>query len=191
MKSIIWTGLLTTLLLGSCVSVNTVPVSGKGNPKNYAVELTAAPGANTLKVHSSPMKCHNGKEGCAEFPKGSLGTITFQFMGDQKEKDCNTHPAANWVITKVELSATGNTSNDKGVFGGLQPQWLLDAFPGVSETGLWYEEKNDAASRSVVLIDLNNHEGEEIAYYQITASSCDKDNPKTINIDPMVRNGGK
>ena len=191
MKAIIWTGLLVPLMLTSCVSVNTGPMSRKGNLENYVVEFTAAPGAKTLKVHSSPGKCHNGEDGCVEFAQGRLGTITFQFMGDQKEKDCNTTPRAQWVITQVQLSDKGDSNTDKGVFGGSQPDWLVDAFPGVdARTGLLYESTNKEAARSVTLIDLNNHEGEKVIYYQVTASNCDAA-PETIDIDPSVRNKGK
>ncbi len=192
MKSVNPVFLLLPLILISCAPAKPVAPLRLGNLENYVVEFTAAPGATTLKVHSSPKTCANGKKGCIDFAKGKLGTITFQFKGVHTDRDCNTIPRAHWVITKVELSDTGDTNTDKGVFGGRQQPWLVDAFPGVDETnGLLYEDTNKKASRSVTFIDLNNHVGEKTIYYQVTASDCASDPPKTINIDPSVRNYGK
>jgi len=191
MKSVICIVLMAALMLASCA----VTIPRSGNLENYLVEFTAAPGDTTLKVHSSPRDCANGKKGCIEFEKGRLGTVTFQFKGDQKDRDCNTAPPAQWVITRVELSDTPDGDTGKGVFGGSQPPWLVAAFPGVDDTnGLLYENTNQKASRSVTFIDLNNHnstEGDKIVYYQVTASNCDAENPQTIKIDPSIRNRGK
>ena len=189
MKSATGIPLLFVLVLTSCVPTTFLR---NGNLQNYVVEFTAAPGDNMLKVHSSPVICSNGKKGCIEFAKGQLGTITFQFAGAQKEKDCNTMPAANWVITRIELSGSGDPATDKGVFGGKQPLWLTSAFPGIdSANGLIYESTPDKAARSVTLIDLNNNAEDRIVYYQVTASNCDAENPETIATDPSIRNRGK
>ena len=192
MKSVNPVILLLPLILISCAPAKPVAPPRVGNLENYVVEFTAAPGDTTLTVHSSPKTCANGKKGCIDFAKGKLGTITFRFKGVQKNRDCNTIPRAHWVITKVELSDTADTDMYKGVFGGHQQPWLVDAFPGVDETnGLLYESTNQLASRSVTFIDLNNHEGEKTIYYQVTASNCDVVDIKTINIDPSVTNYGK
>lgn len=189
MKSVIC---MLPLILVSCAPAQPVALQRSGNLENYVVEFTAATGDATLKIHSSPKNCSNGQKGCIEFAQGKLGTITFQFAGAQKDRDCNTPQRAHWVITKVELSDRVGPSTDKGTFGGPPPRWLVDAFPGVDETnGLLYESTRELASRSVTFIDLNNHVGAKTIYYQVTASDCDSDPAKTIRTDPSIANYGK
>ncbi|HLF30815.1 MAG TPA: hypothetical protein VI566_07265 [Xanthomonadales bacterium] len=189
---------VVTLALAACAVQPMVPHTRSGNLKNVFVEFTAAPGADKLMVHSPNQGCTHGSagNGCVAFGKGELGTLTFQFRGNQKYRDCHTTPAAEWVITRMQLSAQEDpaTNKDQGVFGGAQPDWLVEAFPGVdAQNGLLYENTAAAATKTVTFINLNDHDstqGEKVIYYQVTASRCDGAG-QPIKIDPSVRNTGK
>jgi hypothetical protein len=158
------------------------------------IQFTAAAGATEITVQSNNQGCQGtpgSKKGCVEFPRGKFGTIEFE-LNPAGSKSCSDSPKADWVITKVELSAFGDLNTEKGVFGGKQPGWLKSAFVGVKrKDGVVYESKNTDADTTVTLINLNNHRGKvKDIYYQITASDCDA-SPTTIQIDPMIRNTGR
>jgi len=184
---------LSSFFLVSCAQYQTFPIERNGNLENYVVELTAARGAGKLKVHKSPKKCSNGKEGCMEFSANTVGTVRFQFKGNQRDRDCTTSPKANWVITEIQLSGTGDPSTDKGTFPDTPETWLIDAFPGINESnGVIYTSTADTASKSVTIINLNNNTlaNPKDVYYQVTATSC-LDRVPPIGIDPKIRNLGK
>ena len=188
---------VVTLALAACAVQPTESHTRSGNLKNVFVEFTAAQGADELIVHTPNQGCThtNPRNGCVAFGKGELGTLTFQFRGNQKYRDCHTTPVAEWVITKVELSAQEDpdTDKDQGVFDAPQPPWLVAAFPGVDDHGLLYKNGITAATKTVTFINLNNNDStqvEKVIYYQVTASRCDGTG-LPIDIDPSVRNTGK
>jgi hypothetical protein len=160
------------------------------------IKFSAAAGATEITVESDNQGCEGAagtKKGCVEFPAGKFGTIQFD-LNPGGSKRCSDSPQADWVITKVELSAFGDPTTEKGVFGGKQPGWLKNAFLGVNRNdGVVYEATNSVADTTVTLINLNNQKrgNAKDIYYQITASNCDATSPTTIQIDPMVKNKGR
>ncbi len=185
--------ILSALFLASCVDIQEFTIQRNGNIENYVVELSAASGASQLKVHNGPKRCNNGKEGCMEFGLDKVGTVRFQFKGNQRFRDCNTNPKANWVITKIQLSATGDAATDKATFGAAPPPWLVSAFPGIDETnGVIFDSDYKAASSAATIINLNDNPAADPKdiYYQVTATRC-SDGVTTIDIDPKIRNLGK
>jgi uncharacterized protein YcfL len=165
---------------------------------NYSVDMAAAKDAAKIEISTPAQGCGTdgkGRNGCVEFGKNQVGTVELRLNAGTPGRTCLTNPPADWVITKVELSASGDPETDKGTFANRPPPaWMVDAFPGVNpKSGVLYDQPDTSrASQSVAVIDLNNHRdgSVKIAYYQVTASSCG-DRSKTIQIDPAMINKGK
>jgi hypothetical protein len=175
--------------------------SGEGSQEtliNIKIDLAAARDASEITVTSPDQGCSTdgkGKKGCVQFAKNEVGTIEFRLNPEFPGRTCLTNPPSDWVITKVELSANGDADTEKGNFDGRPPPgWMVSAFPGISRKDgtLYFQPDTSKASQSVIIVDLNNHRDGSVktAYYQVTASSCTA-NPKTILIDPAIRNKGK
>lgn len=165
----------------------------------YEVTFNPNPSKGELVASSNNMGCTKGqgqKKGCVNFPKDTLGLITFSVAN--KLKQCSD-PGTKWVITRVELSHSGlllpdgTTLSEKGIFGGNLPSWLEDAFPQVNPTtGILYEvsDKLDGVTR-VTSLNLNNNTGAKDIWYQVTVSNCDADSDVVLVSDPRFENEGK
>ncbi len=167
----------------------------------YGVVLQ--PTANKLMVRTAPKGWErNGKkDGYVGFAKGESGLLTFGLKGEDVGSYCpfNTDGTADWVITKIELSATGDPVTEKGTnFGRDQSAypWLKEAFPGVDLSngrvfpaiGKNPEDKNEGRG-SVTIFSANEQAGDTFTYYQVTATRCSSG--ATVETDPGIRNGGR
>jgi hypothetical protein len=188
----------SSILLVACQPARVVSSTPHRNLDDFTVDLRAYAGATKIDVTSPAQGCIGAgatEKGCVHFAQAKQGAIWLLLNHNQKRKTCQSMPPADWVITKVELSAF-DTGTGKGVFGGsqAQPQWLVDAFPGVEEaTGVLYTESDlSKASQKALIINLNNHTDgvPKTAYYQVTASACAGSSPP-IMTDPSIENTGK
>jgi len=165
---------------------------------NVNIDLAAAKDASEITVTSLDQGCSTdgkGGKGCVQFAKNEVGTIEFRLNPEFPGRTCLTNPPSDWVITKVGLSASGDAETEKGNFDGRPPPgWMVNAFPGISRKDgtLYFQPDTSKATQSVSIVDLNNHRDGSVktAYYQVTASSCGAD-PRTILIDPVIKNKGK
>lgn len=195
MKSILTIAVLAvaaTVTLASCAPVRNPGVVYTGVSQPYTVVLQPKAAADKLDVKTGNQGCSAGsglKKGCVRFDKGDFGTINFALFQQPPGAKC-TDSGVDWVITSIELSDVGDSDTEKGVFGGDQPAWLVAAFPGVDASdGSIYSETTTTGLTSAAIIDLNNHTGERIVYYQVKATHCETG--QTVEIDPMVQNKGK
>lgn len=164
---------------------------------NVNIDLAAAKDASEITVTSPDQGCSTdgkGKKGCVLFDKNEVGTIEFRLNPESPGRTCLTNPPSDWVITKVELSASGDPDTEKGIFDKRPPPgWMVNAFPGISKKDgtLYFQPDTMKAAQSLSIVDLNNHRDGSVktAYYQVTVSSCGAE-PKTIQIDPAIQNKG-
>jgi len=164
----------------------------------YPVKLTPEKNGTGLlvEVEDSSKRCKKDNHaGCMLFNEDSDGTVKFYLDGSKyKTKSCKN---SNKVITRIELTTTGN--GNKGVFndglGWVKPaSWLKEnAFPSVDlETGIAYEATLDQARSLVFLSNLNNHdasEGEKVFWYRVTVSDCGESGGPWVS-DPRGDNKG-
>ena len=164
---------------------------------NVKIDLAAAMDASEITVTSPDQGCSTdgkGKKGCVQFARNEVGTIELHLNPEYPGRTCLTNPPSDWVITKVELSASGDPDTEKGNFDKRPPPgWMVNAFPGIDikDGTLYFQPDTTKATQSVSIVNLNNHRDGSVktAYYQVTASSCGAD-PKTIQIDPAIQNKG-
>jgi hypothetical protein len=164
---------------------------------NNRVDLLAAKDATKIEPISPDHGCRTdgtGKKGCVQFDKNEVGTIDLRLNPQYAGRTCQTNPPSDWVITRVELSPSGNPVTEKGIFPTKSLPWMVDAFPGINPKNgtLYFETDISKATQSVSIVDLNNHRGGSLntAYYQVTATSCAA-GIKPITIDPAIQNKGK
>lgn len=205
MKFLIACSLFLIAILGGCAAQGTSPPMAPFAKNHAAVQygVVLNPTGSDLKVKSKPKGWNkNGKkDGYVGFAEGESGLVTFGIKGEDVDDKCpfNTEGEAKWVITKIELSATGNPETEKGDnFGGDQSEypWLKEAFPGVDLSNgrvfppEGFPEVDKYGGRSTVAIfSANQQEGETFAYYQVTATRCSTG--ASLKTDPGIGNGGR
>jgi len=101
---------------------------------------------------------------------------------------------ADWVITELLVSATGDPDTEKGTnFGNSQEAypWLEEAFPGVNlaDGSLFPTVEKDEGVTFLPVYNANEQLGEKFIYYEVTLSECDGD--KVLTTDPGWKNGGR
>jgi hypothetical protein len=188
------TVLLLCLPLFFLMSCQSAPTSTTKVP--YIVNMKAAKGATKIEITSDSQGCGlRGKKGCVECKKSKECTIELRLNleSGQVGQTCQSASPPDWVITRVELSAKGDSTTQKGLFGDLgeRPDWLKNAFPEMNpQDGTLPIPVNP--TQSIIFNDLNNHPNNDvkIAYYEVTASSCVA-TIKPIMVDPAVQNKGK
>ena len=201
------------ILLGICIFV---PFIGGCNPSGpefasflrngghtgkfltYRVKFNAQ-ASNPMKTPFTTGNCTKGpapRHGCVQFSKGAWGVIIFGLVGVADNLKCNG-AVPNWVITKIELSDSGDIDTSKGTnFGSAVDPWVEDSFFGVDPaTGVIYDKAWSDARTSVGIINLNKHVGAEDLWYRVTATKCKEDpinhTHATNTSDPRVENIGK
>ncbi|MCH7506170.1 MAG: hypothetical protein IID60_02545 [Proteobacteria bacterium] len=204
------------ILLGICIFV---PFIGGCNPSGpefasflsngghsgefvlYRVTFNAngPPPMQTLFTTGNCTKGPAPRHGCVQFSKGAWGVIIFGLVGVADNLKCNG-AVPNWVITKIELSDTGDIGTGKGTnFGSAVATWVQDAFSGVDpSTGVLYDEKWNDAYTSIGVVNSNNNDvtaGPKDLWYQVTATKCKEDpithTHATNTSDPRVENMGR
>lgn len=196
MKTIGTLAILIAFMTAACAPLPTggVRPTGKYQPYTVVLQPKANPAPGTLDLKSGNQGCTQGggaKPGCVRFAPSDFGTITFALFQERAGIGCADN--ADWVITRVELSATGDPATGKGTFGGAQPAWLLEAFPGTDpNTGVLFSGDKNTGMTTFPVFDWNNHDardGVKEAYYQVTATNCRTG--QAVDIDPMVENTGR
>ncbi len=204
------------ILLGICIFV---PFIGGCNPSAspsasmlnygghtgkfliYRVKFNAQ-ASNPMKTPFTTGNCTKGpppRFGCMNFGDGDWGVIIFGFVNELENNKCGD-PGVQWVITKIELSNTGDIVTGKGTnFGSAVATWIQDAFSGVDPlTGILYDQTWNDAYTSIGVVNSNNHTaalGPNDLWYRVTATKCKEDpithTHATNTSDPRVENIGK
>jgi hypothetical protein len=192
--------LLIALILSGCKTMTEMEgsiLTTSVAKTQYGVVLKANSSGLKIESKAKGWKKDGKKNGYVGFDEGESGLITFAIKNEDIDDRCKP-PAggglADWVITLVELSATGDVSTEKGTnFGGDQKEypWLKEAFPDVTlEDGVIFKAKTLAEGRtSLTLFSANQQIGETFTFYRITATRCSTG--ETVRTDPGVGNGGK
>ena len=167
-------------------------------PVSYDVEFNARTHDTNLKTFTSNQNCTKGsglRKGCVNFAQGTRGTISFSLKneGGANSSKCGD-AGVRWVITRIDASVTGNLSGDnKGSgWGTSLPVWVRNSFFPIEDPdqGILYEQTVNDGKTSVLFLNLNNHDGEEDLWYQVTASECGSSPVVTKESDPRVENKG-
>lgn len=200
MKKIILLGICIVVpFIGGCnpsapSSVSMLNHGGSGGEfVEYRVDFNAA-GPSPMQTPTANRNCTKGvvpRKGCMKFEKDTYGVIVFGLVGAQDNKKCSD-TGVQWVITKVELSDSGNINTSKGSnFGSPVAPWVQKSFFGVKPlTGVIYDETWSTGRTSVALIDLNNNIGAKDLWYRVTAAKCTGTHA-TNTSDPRIENIGK
>jgi hypothetical protein len=198
MKALITLSLIILLVATACVPGSRTEnvVASKYRPYTVVLQPKNTPGNQELEVKSGPQGYGKGgkKNGFVGFDSGEYGTITFTLKGEEAGDQCSPKGSANWVITRIAFSDSGNTTTEKGDnFNAEQDDWLVNAFPGVDkDTGVLYEEDKEDGISSVAIFDWNDHPaawGVKTAYYEVTATECASGDE--VKTDPGIVNKGK
>jgi hypothetical protein len=170
----------------------------------YEVKLVPQKDGALKATLDKGKKCENKKhEGCMLFKTETVGQITFYLPGSKPGAEPGLRnlmkycPDANEVITKLELTATGEAETTKGLYSvpasGL-PSWLKHrAFTTLDrETGIAFEASPANAGTQLFLTNLNSHKKESVDkqfWYKVTVKNCD--GSQTWVTDPRGDNEGR
>ncbi len=196
MKKVILLGIFifVPFISGCQTSVSLMNHGGhSGGFFEYRVNFNAN-GPKPMQTPSANRNCTKGagpRLGCIKFETDTYGVIVFGLVGERDNKKCGD-AGVNWVITKVELSDSGDVDTSKGTdFGTPVPSWVQDSFYGVdASTGFIYDKSWQNGRTSVAVINLNNHSGDKDLWYRVTATNC-AETDDTNTSDPRVENMGK
>ena len=171
--------------------------TGQGGLKDSPTEF---------KVLTSNRGCIKGsgeKKGCVRFTDNEYGKITFGLKGQGAPVvTCAGANDPTKVITKIELSAIGDTSgpqpSSKGNFKSssypMAKKYRDEGFPALDiDTGVVYEETVDNLRKDKVAITNINfsnvpHPKGLNIWYRVTVKECGKDEYWVT--DPRVENDG-
>lgn len=200
MKIFVLAMAIVALLVAGCATYSMRPASVP-TTRNFVVQLQPKVNAskNDLQIKTKPQGVgKNGrKDGYVGFGEDESGFIVLTLKGEEPGDRCPgaADPGtANWVISRVDLSASGDPDTEKGdAFGESQPDWLALAFPDVDldDGSVFAADPGEEGTTTVVLDDNNGQEGERFIYYRVTAQKCGGAPGDVAVTDPMVRNTGK
>ena len=118
-------------------------------------------------------------------------------MGDTCPAEVGAE-TADWVITRLLLSATGDPATEKGSdFDQQQPAWLQEAFPNVKlRNGELFTATKDQGVTFLSVFNENGHQENELPkerfiYYELTLTPCDEEDGPPLTTDPGWQNGGR
>lgn len=172
------------------------------DPDYRGYEVVFAPKQNDsgdwiLDVLSKPQGWEAGsgnpekKNGYVGFEPHTSGSITLRLQQEPLPSKCDTDTdeSADWVITGIALSMSGNRNTQKGMnFGDNQSGWLTKAFCPVDDNGIVLSVPKEEGVVSFLVKNFNNNNGRQWAYYQVTATRCS--DGETAVTDPGWQNGG-
>lgn len=183
------------LIITGCAS----PRSGEDGPvynsyEEYFVMLKVDGGKLVIASPAQGDESRGKANGWVGFAKGTHGRIVFAFEDYQTRMKCTDNKAdsAEWVLTTIALSKTGNASTQKGRgFGTSQTGWVQNAFPGINKNGYLVKDVDLRNARSAeALLNNNSNNGKQVAYYEIEARRCDGTG-EPLKVDPGIGNGGR
>ena len=167
--------------------------------KNFGVSLQPQPTAGKVKVRSKAQGWNRAgkKDGYVGYAQGEQGQTFFAIKNEDLGNFCEQEDGtgdAKWVITGFHLSATGDSSEEKGSnFGGDQKAypWLKEAFPTVDldNGALFPNVSKDQGVTFLPVFNANGQLGYEFIYYQVTLTRCS--DGFTLKTDPGWGNGGR
>jgi len=164
--------------------------------KNFGVSLDPKPAQNTVKVKSKAQGWNKGgkKNGYVGYDTDETGWTFFVVKNEVLGDSCSG--TAEWVITKLRVSATGDPATEKGTnFGKKQAAypWLKLAFPNVDlSNGELFNKSKDQGVIFLPVYNANGHpaaDGVKFIYYELTLTRCSDD--LTLTTDPGWGNGGR
>lgn len=158
------------------------------------------PTKSTVQVKSKAQGWNRSskKEGYVGFDFNESGWIFFGVKNEDMGNTCASDGGtADWVISRISLSATGDSGTEKGTnFGGSQPAWLQLAFPAVSlSTGTVYDESASGAAPGNTfkgVFNANATEEEVLVYYEVELRECAASpGDPGLTTDPVIGNRGR
>jgi hypothetical protein len=159
--------------------------------KNFGVWLEPKPAQNTIKIKTKAQgwKKKNKKDGYVGYAQGDSGVTFFGIDRRNLGGSCEAG-TADWVISQLRLSASGDEAEEKGTgFGSGQPGWLKEAFPNVDlSNGVLYEAIATKGITFLPVYNANAQEGFRFIYYEVTLTNCE--DSSTLTTDPGWGNGG-
>ena len=194
---------MVVILMVGLSACDKKPVANNTNDmkfsKNFGVTLLAKPRRHkpTVEIKTKAQgwgKDDKGgrKNGYVGYQQGEFGTTFFIIRNEDVGDSCSGK--ADWVITELLVSATGDPDTEKGTnFGDSQEAypWLAEAFPGIDLTdgSLFTTENKNEGVIFLPVYNANGQLGEKFIYYEVTLSECDGD--KVLTTDPGWKNGGR
>lgn len=179
----------------------------KKSPKFYDVVLDPKEQQGTVKVKSPAQGWNKGskQDGYVGFDVDESGLITFIVKHETKIGACtgesgkgsDDEEKADWVISRISVSAYGNTAQEKGnSFDAVQPAWIKEAFPAApvnskgEVSGHLFQEGPGLPGRTYVgVYNANAQYGYKNVFYEVELRKCSDNSSATT--DPMVGNGGR
>jgi hypothetical protein len=195
-----------------CASVQTgdqepgePPVGPPAKYENFTVRLNPANG--TIDEPAQGNGHHGRGNGYVGFGLNVAGWTTFQIISESPWATCEAPRGggakrAKWVITRIEVSESGELKSDRSGkpklvgqdFGTSVPDWvtvsIIDADP---LDGVVFEADKDSAPTYVQVYNANAHSnealGEKLIYYRIQMTRCS--DGREVWADPAWGNDGR
>jgi len=182
-------------VLGGCAGIDML------DPNFHKFQVVITENGGVLEIISDAQGWEAGdgnpvkKKGYVGFRPKSFGAVELKFDLKPSDPDrCTGDPStsAEWVITRIALSKSGDKTTQKGShFDTNQSGWLTKAFPQTDKTaknGYVLNVNKDEGVTSFVVLNRNNNSGSQWAYYEVTATRCS--DGATATTDPAWKNGG-
>jgi len=205
--------MLCTATLAGCAA-NSGGDNGSGGPpvgpkpiyKNFVVLVNSVNGH--IVTPGQGANAAGRGNGYVGFGVNQAGWTTFMIINESPFASCSgssrgNQKAADWVITRIEVSDSGSMVTDSRAggpklkgddFGTSVPEWVWISFSDVDpNTGLLFEADKSVAPTFVNVYNANAHSneelGEKLIYYRIQLTSCADGSSKFA--DPAWGNDGK
>lgn len=195
---------ISVSMLASCAPMPGSDATTVQSDKIYAVTLQPQKkGGNwEVKITSKAQGWLKNQWGNSDKGKGYVGFdvndggwVFFHVKNEDLAAGCgaDTDPA-DWVITGLQLSLTGDAGTFKGSFGGAQDPALKAMFPAVDLADGKVPVSGDPRP-FLALQNLNDvvakpDDKPYYVYYQVELTSC-QDSALKIETDPVIANGGR
>lgn len=195
---------ISVAVLASCAPMPGSDVATAQSDKIYAVTLQPQKkgGAWEVKITSKAQGWLKNQWGNSDKGKGYVGFdvdeagfVFFHVKNEDLAAGCgsDTDPA-DWVISDLHLSLTGDPGTFKGSFGGAQDAALKAMFPAVDTANGRVPVAGDPrpflALQNLNAVSAKPGDAPYYVYYQVELTSC-QDSSLTIKTDPVIANGGR
>jgi len=202
MKSRILVIVVTAILMAACTPPGVIRPDDVKAQKIYAVTLEPKKNRQVwgLEIVSKAQGWRNSgkKNGYVGFDVDQAGWTFFHVKNEDLGARCTDGgDSADWVITGLRLSLSGDDSSLKGDFGGPQPAGLSRSFPGVNPlNGQLVDIPVNDAAPFLAVYNANGQKPREdgqprLVYYEVEVSPCHDQVEQPLTTDPAWGNGGR